>query len=440
MAASKSRVPYGWPFQRNPEVYRRPSSITSTSKQRYFSILHNHSISIFTYDDDSDAFLPLYNRTFNLMKNIDGIRWSPFGSSLLCVKGNHLFVLLTQPSFQEFKFSVDGQLQVWEAKTGKIMKSFGNAVPQEFCSARPLDYIKWEYHDNYFAALVGSNRMVTIYETKTFSRVKHLMFKQVREFGWSPSASVLALSGDSYMKIVDICSGKKLYGHSWEGVDDYKLLWQSDGDYLACICTGFNYKKIFLISLKSGKAGFISPHHDYIDLAWECNGKQFAVSRGADNAGQTTVTFYTMNEDKNYLRQRTKSVSNMIAHFLYWSPNGNYMVMQGPLNGSGELYFYDVIKHQQLAFVHFIARNLQWDASGRFFLTRATRKNCDEVVRIWSSHGEKLIDVGPFDYHMCWSNKVSLVAESAKYDDYTNESSSIGICSGMVKVSLERDR
>ncbi|XP_021715436.1 eukaryotic translation initiation factor 3 subunit B-like [Chenopodium quinoa] len=416
--------------------------------KRYYSILDEGAVRIYTYDGDSDAFQPLLYHSFNL-KNLKAIGWSPLGSYLLCLGEKELCVLHTEPPFQEIVFPAGGlvgaavfspkenyisllywvsenqpdvKLEVWEAKTGNIRISFCGSSSPETYFASVKDYLKWDYNDNYFAVRVSSS--VIIYETKTFSPLKHLMFKQVQEFDWSPSASILAVFGNSYLKIVDICSGKKLYGYSWEGVEGYKLLWQSAGEYLACICSGTNYKKIFLISLKSGKAGFISPRLDYIDFAWEGNGKQFAVTRGANEVGQTTTNFYTIQEDGKYLRHRIKTLKGMIAHFLHWSPNGHYMVMQGPLNGSGELYFYDIKNHQLLALVYFIAMDLRWDGSGRFFLTRASPKNIFEsVVRIWSSHGEKLIDVGSLYLPMFWSTKVSCDAGNSEID-LTKESSS----------------
>lgn len=160
------------------------------------------------------------------------------------------------------------------------------------------------------------------------------------------------------IKIVDVFNDKLLFVSGWKKVDKCKVIWKGSGDYLVCICTSNGLNKLFLVSLKTVKGQFIAYTGGAIDFAWRGNGKEFAVTQGLQNGEPTKVKFYTIRDNEKSMRHKLQTIEGMVAHFLHWSPNGQYMVMQGSSN-IGELYFYDVDHHQRLISTTFRASNLK---------------------------------------------------------------------------------
>jgi len=111
-----------------------------------------------------------------------------------------------------------------------------------------------------------------------------------------------------------------------------------------------------------------------VAFAWEPKGNRFAIIHG--EGSRPDVSFYTMDKQLRLLKTLEKRAINS----LYWSPQGEFIVLAGLGNLNGTLEFFyvnemELIGHED----HFNCSAIEWDPTGRYI---------SSVVSFWKHQVE----------------------------------------------------
>lgn len=202
-------------------------------------------------------------------------------------------------------------------------------------------------------------------------------------------------------------------------VVDIKMHWHMNGTFLGVKLARQKTKKtiinnfeIFRIKVKNIPKEVLTMTDSVIAFAWEPQGHRFAVAHTANmDVPKANVSIYQLKSNKLKLLH---TLEDRPANALFWSPNGQFLVIAGLGALNGALEFYDANAGDSLMRAeHFMCNGVEWCPSGRYVMTAVTqdlfgeggfsRYTMDNGYKLWSSQGELLITV-PLDqcYQVIW--------------------------------------
>lgn len=295
---------------------------------------------------------------------------------------------------------------IWDIRTGQEKRSFGHEGP----SAWPI--FRWSHDDKYFGRI--GNDMLSIFETPSFGLLdkKSIKINGIRDFNWSPTDNVVAywVAEDkdvpASVSLLELPNRNEIRKKNLFNVADCKIHWQKSGDYLCVKVDRYSKVRkekretkysgmycnfeIFHMREKQVPVDSVEIKEPIQAFAWEPVGTKFAMIHG--ESPNINVSFYEVKVGlaPNLLKKFEKRACN----HLFWSPNGQFIVLAGlGNNGGGSLEFVDT--HEFLVMNstdHFQMSDVEWDPTGRYVFTAVSHWKCkvDTGYWMWSFQGKIL--------------------------------------------------
>jgi translation initiation factor 3 subunit B len=302
---------------------------------------------------------------------------------------------------------------IWDLRTGYKKRGFlcDNA------SAWPV--FKWSYDGSYFARM--SQDTLSIYETPSFGMLdkKSIKIKGLKDFAWSPTDNIISYwtceEGDlpARVTLIEIPSRATLCTKNLFAVADCKLHWQKSGQYLCVKVDRYKSKKeekeketvkyagifhsfyVFRIKEKEIPVDTVEVKESITAFAWEPVGHRFACIHG--ETPRIGVSFY--NVRKGGTVELIKTLDKRSVNHLFWSPNGQFIVLAGLRGMNGILEFVDTADMTvMMQAEHFMATDVEWDPTGRYVATIVSwwGHKVDNAYWLWNFQG-KLLCKQPLD-------------------------------------------
>jgi translation initiation factor 3 subunit B len=296
---------------------------------------------------------------------------------------------------------------VWDVRSGKKLRSFDSGGP-----------FRWSHDDKYFSR-VGPD-VISVYETPSMGLLNKKSFKipGVKEAQWSPDQNILAYwvpeskesgaNAPATVALLEIPSRKIIREKNMFNVEDIKMTWQDQGNYLCVKMSRRKSKKtiinnfeIFRLRDKDIPVEALETDNAVMNFAWEPNGHRFAMIHRDNN--RQNVSIYAMKSKK---MKKLVTLENRNGNCLFWSPNGETLIIAGLADKNGILDFVDTAKGGSMDTIvvedHFMARDVEWDPSGRFVISSVTqpllsagfsRYTMENGYKMWNQHGSLLANV-----------------------------------------------
>lgn len=203
---------------------------------------------------------------------------------------------------------------------------------------------------------------------------KSLAAKDLLDFVWSPKFNRLSYWSPAFgnlpamINIVDIPSRDTLCSRKVFDVQDGKMTWQDEGEFLCVRMTKTSGKKktyvlmLFRVSEPEVPVELIELSDPVIEVQWEPSGLRFCVVHG--ELRSPTISFYTMGVTPPPPKQTKKGVvvSQQVREVtlitslvgkqcnqVIWSPAGGIVVLAYVQVDSALFDFYDVDNNVTLA-------------------------------------------------------------------------------------------
>ena len=295
----------------------------------------------------------------------------------------------------------DENLRIWDTRTGKLLRGF--PVP----NSKDLDwpFFKFSSDEKFVARPTAEG--IAVYDLPDLQLVdgKVIKVENLRDFCWSPKDPIIAYwtpeIGNSPARVTlwdvvkrDLVRTKNLFM-----VNECKLYWQSEGDYLCVKVERYTKTKktanssleLFLLRQKDVP---IEVYEEGLkdltiqSIAWEPQGDRFGLF--AKDGQKIIFGLYKIEKNlvKELLLTEKKTVNTM-----FWNPKGRFLVLAGLRNFQGELEFWDVDELQVLSTgEHFHATEVEWDPTGRYVTSTVSywRHPTDTGYIIWDFKGQML--------------------------------------------------
>lgn len=304
---------------------------------------------------------------------------------------------------------------VWDVKSGKMLRAFpasggANGIPGVVTPFR------WS-HDDAYVARRGKD-VISVYETPSMKLLgkKSLKADGVHNFFWSPTDNILSYwspesaNAPARVCLVDMPSRKELRRKNLFNVSDCKLHWHAGGHYLCVKVTRHSKSKktlytnfeLFRLREELVPVEMMELKDPVVAFAWEPKGTRLALAFG-ESSQRLNVSFYDMcgGVRKNELTL-VYTLTDKPCNHLYWSPQGNYVVLAGLGEMNGTLEFWNTDERQSLAVQeHFKCTSVEWDPSGRIVSSSMCQAienayykfTMDNGYNLWSFQGKNLLEV-----------------------------------------------
>ena len=295
------------------------------------------------------------------------------------------------------------QTVVWDIKTGKEIRAFpasGSLLWPSF---------KWSHDEKYLAK--AGEHAILVYELPNMQLLekKSIKIENLQEFQWSPSNNYIACwvpeeaNIPARVTIMEIPSRTVLRIMNLFNVTDCKLLWSPSGDYLAVKIERYAGKsrkpttpniEIFRLRERDIPVEVLEAKEPIISLAWEPKGTHLIMISG--ETSRTNVSFYSIESKKKAAGATDhihllRTLEKKVVEDIYWSPEGQFVVLAGTRNLNGVLEFWNVHNLEMMASnEHYMSTDVQWDSSGRFVLTTASawQHQIENGYCIWDFRGK----------------------------------------------------
>ncbi|GBN06702.1 Eukaryotic translation initiation factor 3 subunit B [Araneus ventricosus] len=298
-------------------------------------------------------------------------------------------------------------INIWEIRTGLKKRSF--LAEQQPIATWPI--FKWSHDDKFFAKI--SKDTLSIYETPSFGLLgkKSLKITGIKNFTWSPSQNVIAYwvaeekDVPARVTLLEIPSRVELRSKNLFSVADCVMHWQKSGGYLGVKVDRYTKAKkeknewkysgmyynfeIFHMKEKNIPVDSIEIKDSIVAFAWESIGNKFAVIHG--DSPNICVSFYGIKPGGTV--SLLKKFERKQCNRLFWSPNGQFIVLAGLRSMSGKLEFIDTADFTVMAQnEHFMATDVEWDPTGRYVVTGISwwMHKVDNAFWLWSFQGKLL--------------------------------------------------
>uniref|UniRef100_A0AAZ3SMI8 Eukaryotic translation initiation factor 3 subunit B n=1 Tax=Oncorhynchus tshawytscha TaxID=74940 RepID=A0AAZ3SMI8_ONCTS len=325
------------------------------------------------------------------------VRWSPKGTYLATFhqRGIALWVSLIDFSPCEryvvtFSPLMDTKedpqaIIIWDILTGQKKRGF-------HCESSA----HWPIfnHDGKFFARMTQDTL-SIYETPSMGLLdkKSLKISGIKDFSWSPGDNIIAFwvpedkDIPARVTLMQLPSRQEIRVRNLFNVVDCKLHWQRQGDYLCVkvdrtpkgtqgVVTNF---EIFRMREKQVPVDVVEMKGDPNLKLWEPNGSKFAVLHGESPRINTLVLPQMFDKQQ--------------ANSIFWSPQGQFMVLAGLRSMNGALAFVDTSDCTMMNMVeHYMASDVEWDPTGRYLVTSVSwwSHKVDNAYWLWTFQGRLL--------------------------------------------------
>ncbi|XP_013774809.1 eukaryotic translation initiation factor 3 subunit B-like isoform X1 [Limulus polyphemus] len=324
-------------------------------------------------------------------------------------KENYLVTFSPEPDNRDDQ----QEIIIWDVRTGLKKRAF-HADHLNEPTVWPM--FKWSPNDKYFARM--TQETLSIYETPSFGLLdkKSLKVAGMRNFSWSPSDNIIAywVAEDkdvpARVTLIEIPSRRELRAKNLFNVADCKMHWQKCGDYLCVKVDRYSKSKkeksewkysglyynfeIFHMREKQIPVDSVEIKEYITAFAWEPVGSKFAVIHG--ETPHISVSFYGIKGGGiSFLKKFERKQFN----HLFWSPNGQFIVLAGLRTMNGSLEFVDTSDFTVMAQSdHFMATDVEWDPTGRYVSSGVSHwaHKVDNGYWLWTFQG-KIIRRHPMD-------------------------------------------
>lgn len=267
-------------------------------------------------------------------------------------------------------------------RTGQEKRSFNPEGP----SAWPI--FRWSHDDKYFARI--GNDVLSVYETPSFGLIdkKSIKIAGIRDFSWSPTDNIIsywvAEDKDVPARVIllEIPNRLEIGSKNIFNVADCKMHWQKSGNYLCVKVDRYSKARkeknetkysgmycnfeIFHMREKQIPVDSIESKEPIQAFAWEPIGSKFAIIQG--ESPNISVSFYGVNAGQT--PTLLKKLEKRACNHLFWSPNGQFIVLAGLGSTGGSLEFVDTNEFLVMnTSDHFQMSDVEWDPTGRYVVT-----------------------------------------------------------------------
>jgi len=279
-----------------------------------------------------------------------------------------------------------------------------------------LNRFKWSQDGNYIARLACD--IIQVFEMPSVGLLdrRSIPAKDVLDFVWSPTDNLISYwspaSGNlpALINIVQIPDRTNVCSRKLFDVQDGKMVWQSEGDYLCVHMVKLQNKKksyvlmLFRIREPEVPVEQLELQEPIQHVSWEPSGDRFVVVHG--EARQSIISVYSMAGIPETSKATTKSVSktppkkelvhlfslqNKQCNDVIWSPAGNIAAFANYSPDSCLFEFYDIENNVSLSQKkHDRGNRLVWDPSGRILVSCTISNLRQNVTRPFSDDGYNL--------------------------------------------------
>ncbi|MGH0129289.1 UNVERIFIED_CONTAM: hypothetical protein FKN15_038672 [Acipenser sinensis] len=263
---------------------------------------------------------------------------------------------------------------IWDVLTGQKKRGF-------HCeSSAHWPIFKWSHDGKFFARMTQDT--LSIYETPSMGLLdkKSLKITGIKDFSWSPGDNIIAFwvpedkDIPARVTLMQLPSRQEIRVRNLFNVVDCKLHWQKNGDYL-CVKVDRTPKgtqgmvtnfEIFRMREKQVPVDVVEMKEGIIAFAWEPNGSKFAVLHG--EPPRINSSFYHVKNNGKI--ELIKTFDKQQANSIFWSPQGQFLVLAGLRSMNGALAFVDTSDCTMMNIAeHYMASDVEWDPTGRYVVT-----------------------------------------------------------------------
>jgi len=316
------------------------------------------------------------------------------------------YVVTLSPSM-ETKGEGTPSVIIWEILTGTEKRSF--SFEQE---KNMWPMFKWSHDDAYFARC--GQDMISIYETPSFGLLgkKSIKVEGVRDFSWSPTENILAywVAEDdnipARVTLLSIPLRNEVRVKNLFNVADCGIFWQKSGDYLCVKCDRYSKVKkekgekpkysgmycnfeLFHMQEKEIPVDSVEIKDTVQYFSWEPVGSKFAIVHG--EAPSICVSFYEVKKGQTPIL--AKKMDHKSCNQVFWSPQGQYIVLAQMGSTGGALEFIDTSDYATMnQSEHYQVTSVDWDSTGRYVVSGVSYWNIkvDNGYWLWSFQGKLL--------------------------------------------------
>ncbi|XP_064152035.1 eukaryotic translation initiation factor 3 subunit B isoform X2 [Loxodonta africana] len=286
---------------------------------------------------------------------------------------------------------------IWDILTGHKKRGF-------HCeSSAHWPIFKWSHDGKFFARMTLDT--LSIYETPSMGLLdkKSLKISGIKDFSWSPGGNIIAFwvpedkDIPARVTLMQLPTRQEIRVRNLFNVVDCKLHWQKNGDYLCVkvdrtpkgtqgVVTNF---EIFRMREKQVPVDVVEMKEPIIAFAWEPNGSKFAVLHG--EAPRISVSFYHVKSNGKI--ELIKMFDKQQANTIFWSPQGQFVVLAGLRSMNGALAFVDTSDCTVMNIAeHYMASDVEWDPTGRYVITSVSwwSHKVDNAYWLWTFQGRLL--------------------------------------------------
>ncbi|XP_043566987.1 eukaryotic translation initiation factor 3, subunit Ba [Chiloscyllium plagiosum] len=262
-------------------------------------------------------------------------------------------------------------------------------------------YVRWSPKGTYLATF--HQRGIALWGGEKFKQIQRFSHQGVQLIDFSPcerymvSFSPLMDTKDDPQAIIiwDVLTGQKKRGFHCESSAHWPIFkWSHDGKFFARMTqdTLSIYETPVSISvnwenLKMKTFAFML--EGIIAFAWEPNGSKFAVLHG--ETPRISVSFYHVKNNGKI--ELIKMFDKQQANSIFWSPQGQFVVLAGLRSMNGALAFYDTSDCTLMNVAeHYMASDVEWDPTGRYVVTSVSwwSHKVDNAYWMWTFQGRLL--------------------------------------------------
>ncbi|XP_039216505.1 eukaryotic translation initiation factor 3 subunit B, partial [Crotalus tigris] len=286
---------------------------------------------------------------------------------------------------------------IWDILTGQKKRGF-------HCeSSAHWPIFKWSHDGKFFARMTSDT--LSIYETPSMGLLdkKSLKITGISDFSWSPGGNIIAFwvpedkDIPARVTLMQLPSRQEIRVRNLFNVVDCKLHWQKNGDYLCVkvdrtpkgtqgVVTNF---EIFRMREKQVPVDVVEMKESIIAFAWEPNGSKFAVLHG--ETPRISCSFYHVKNNGKI--ELIKIFDKQQANTIFWSPQGQFLVLAGLRSMNGALAFVDTSDCTMMNIAeHYTASDVEWDPTGRYLVTSVSwwSHKVDNAYWLWTFQGRLL--------------------------------------------------